>query len=130
MFLKNKDYSDNLDDPQNYIWIKEIGEFKKIKFHLAAYGYLFLGIVLSVIYLLISIWYPLPRWIPAVLILSAIILVFYSTNKLCSIKCPKCGYKPSENRKGKSINEKQYEDRLLKLTTCPKCNINKPTNEE
>ena len=120
-FKSTSEYSQKISDPESFVWIKKINKERVVQFYELAHVILILNILLSLIYFFFMIWYDLSYWVPGITFTLSILLLMLSCYVLSQICCPDCGYTPAKNREGKMINQRQFEDRLLKLKKCPKC---------
>ena len=127
-FKKTSEYSQKLSASDSYVWIKKIKQESKIKCDEFSFTLFPIFLLFTMCYLLSLIWLDLPFWLPVIFLPVIIFAEFYTEKKLREIECPKCGYKPSKNRKGEEIAPDILNDRLLKLTDCPKCEKSKARN--
>ena len=121
MFKKTKNHK--ISDPNNYVWVKSIGQIWKIKIQNVT-AYCFMISIVSTPILFVAILFT--PW-AFILLISfwgiTLPMLFIAAYVITTIKCTQCGYKPSISKKtGKHINDNQLRDRALKLDECPSCN--------
>ncbi len=120
-FRKNCDYSGDINDPSNFIWVKSIDQLGKIKLSNLSMALMWISIVIGLIYVVSTFWIDMPLLISLIPFGITFLLVWFAETRLYSIKCPACGYRPSVNKDSEKVEIMVLNDRLLKLTECPGC---------
>ncbi|MFT5468535.1 MAG: hypothetical protein ACI8UO_003645 [Verrucomicrobiales bacterium] len=125
-FRKTASYNDS----DSYRWVRSRGQYWKIL--LGRFSLLFhLGVLAATIPLLVTlIWISVAKFILISLWIAVLIIwiTYYQLKR--SIFCDICGYNPSKSRRsGRTLNDPQIEDRLLKLDRCPVCSPKNKSEE-